>query len=138
MVKWFYGYYYKYLMDKKYICLADIDCYVRSYRLSNLVWNIVIGWNILASKTVGEQYVQAIDSISANVAEGFGRYFKKDRIKFYYYSMGSAKEAMDWTQKSYARKLLTQEQYNFIMGELKELPKEIHNLINYTNTKLKK
>ncbi|MCK4639103.1 MAG: four helix bundle protein, partial [Bacteroidales bacterium] len=26
---------------------------------------------------------EAADSISANIAEGFGRYHKKDKIKFY-------------------------------------------------------
>lgn len=35
------------------------------------------------------QIINAIDSISANIAEGFGRYGKKDKIKFYYYSFGS-------------------------------------------------
>lgn len=125
-------------INKNYIRLADIDCYVRAYKLSNYVWNIVKDWEWFAKRTVGEQYVCAIDSSSANIAEGFGRYFKKDRIKFYYYSMGSVKESMDWTQKSFKRNLLTEKQYEFIMGELKELPKEIYNLINYTNAKLKK
>ena len=29
------------------------------------------------------QYIRAIDSISSNLAEGFGRYHKKDKIHFY-------------------------------------------------------
>jgi len=41
-------------------------------------------------------------------------------------------------QKAKVRKLITDEQYNYIFRELEKLPKEIHHLINYTNQKLKK
>lgn len=82
------------------------------------------------------QFVTAIASISANIAEGFGRYGKKDKVKFYYYSFGSMKESLDWNEKAMLRKLLTKEQYQYILKELQELPKEIHHLIKFTNEKL--
>src|SRR3989344_5382920 len=116
----------------KYLELNDIDCYKRSLKLSNYVWAIVIEWEWFAQRTVGIQFVTAIDSISANIAEGFGRYSKKDKIKFYYYSFGSVREGWDWNEKSKIRKLLTQEQYEYILNELNALPKEIHQLVKYT------
>lgn len=85
-----------------------------------------------------KQFVRSTDSISANIAEGFGRYFKKDKILFYRYSYGSLSESKDWNQKAKIRNLITEEQYQYIFGELEKLPKEIHHLINYTNQKLKK
>ncbi len=121
---------------KKYLNLNDIGCYKRAFLLSNYVWNIVIEWDYFAKKTVGTQFVTAIDSISANIAEGFGRYGKKDKIKFYYYSFGSAKEGLDWNEKSKIRKLLTKEQYEHVLKELQILPVEIHQLIKFTNEKL--
>lgn len=121
----------------KYLQLNDIDCYKRALRLSTYVWNIVISWEWFAKKTVGSQFVEAIDSISANIAEGFGRYGKKDKIKFYYYSFGSVKEGLDWNEKSKTRKLLSGEQYGHILSELQALPKEIHQLVKFTNDKLK-
>jgi four helix bundle protein len=87
--------------------------------------------------TVGKQFVKAVDSISANIAEGFGRFGKKDKIHFYYYSFGSLKESLDWNQKSKIRKLISQKQYDYIFTELDKLPKSIHQLIQYTNAKLK-
>lgn len=66
-----------------YLQLNDIGCYKRSLRrlrlkralkLSNYVWDIVVKWEWFAQRTVGIQFVTAIDSISANLAEGFGRY----------------------------------------------------------------
>ena len=123
-------------MEKKYLKLNDIVAYKRAFGLSNYVWNIVIAWDWFAKKTIGVQFVTAIDSNSANLAEGFGRYGKKDKIKFYYYSFGSVKESLDWNEKSRIRKLLTKNQYDHILEELIELPKEIHHLIKFTNEKL--
>ena len=80
--------------------------------------------------------MEAVDSISANLAEGFGRYNKKDKIKFYRYSFGSVKECFDWNEKSKVRKLLSEEEYNHIFGELQKLPKEINYQIKLTNEKL--
>ena len=121
----------------KYLQLNDIDCYKRALSLSTYVWNLVSEWDWFAKKTVGIQFVTAIDSISANIAEGFGRYGKKDKVKFYYYSFGSAKESLDWNEKSKIRKLISRKEYDHILNELQILPKEIYQLINFTNDKLK-
>jgi four helix bundle protein len=124
-------------MDKKYLQLNDIDCYKRALALSNYVWKIILNWQWFEKRTVGIQFVTAVDSISANIAEGFGRYGKKDKVKFYYYSFGSAKEGCDWNEKSKIRKLITEEEYNFILKELQTLPIELHQLIKFTNLRLK-
>ncbi|MEN8123062.1 MAG: four helix bundle protein [Bacteroidota bacterium] len=124
-------------MDKKYLKLDNVSAYKIAFFLSNYVWDIVIQWDYFAKDTVGRQFVKATDSISANIAEGFGRYGKKDRIRFYRYSFGSLKESFDWNEKSKIRKLLTESQYKYIFTELDKLPKEINALIKYTNEKLK-
>ena len=122
----------------KYLELNDISAYKKALMLSNYLWEIVIGWNSFEKQTVGIQFVRAVDSISANIAEGFGRYGKKDKIKFYYYSFGSAKESLDWNEKSKVRKLITPVQYKYFLEELITLPKEIHQLIKFTENRLKK
>jgi four helix bundle protein len=124
-------------MAEKYLKLSDIQAYRIAFHLSNYIWDIVVRWNKFARDTVGEQLVEAADSISANIAEGFGRYFKKDKIKFYRYSAGSVKECFDWNQKSKVRKLVTQEEYEHIFNELNKLPASVNQLIKYTNLKLK-
>ena len=124
-------------MTTKYLQLNNIGCYKKALTLSNYVWDIVTVWDWFPKKTIGTQFVTAIDSISANLAEGFGRYGKKDKVKFYYYSFGSVKEGLDWNEKAKIRKLLTNEQYSHILNELQSLPKEIHQLIKFTNDKLK-
>ncbi|PJA96672.1 MAG: four helix bundle protein [Ignavibacteriales bacterium CG_4_9_14_3_um_filter_34_10] len=124
------------MVDKKYLKLNDIESYKIAFKLSNYVWDIIVKWDYFAKDTVGKQFVRAIDSISANIAEGFGRYSKKDKIKFFRYSFGSLYESLDWNEKSHLRKLLNEEDYSYIFSELIKLPKSINSLILYTNKKL--
>jgi len=123
-------------VDKKYLKLNDIAAYKSAFNLSNLVWEVVISWNYFAKDTIGKQFCRSVDSISANIAEGFGRYTKKDKIKFYRISIGSLKEALDWNEKAFIRKLLNQESHDIILEDLQRINKEIYHLINYTNNKL--
>jgi len=123
--------------EKKYLKLNDIDSYKVAFKLSNLVWDIVVKWDILAKKTIGAQFVNAVDSISANIAEGFGRSGKKDKIRFYRIAFGSMYESLDWNEKAKTRKLVTDKEYKEIFSELNKLPKSIHSLIKFTNEKLR-
>ncbi len=124
------------LLVKKYLKLNDANGYKIAFELSNYVWSIVVKWDHFSKKTRGQQFVRSVNSISANITEGFGRYHKKDNIKFYRYSSGTTKEALDWNEKSKARKLITEKEYSHIDSELNKLPKEINILIKITNQKL--
>lgn len=123
-------------MDKKYLKLNDIDANKIAFNLSNYVWDLILKWDRFNSDTIGKQFVRAVDSISANIAEGFGRYSKKDKVKFYRISFGSMYESLDWNEKALKRKLLIKSDYDYIYSELQKLPKLIHQLIKFTNTKL--
>ncbi|MFK7947288.1 MAG: four helix bundle protein [Saprospiraceae bacterium] len=123
--------------EKKYLKLGDLDAYLWSFHLSNHVWDLIISWEWFAKKTVGTQFVTAADSISANIAEGFGRYHKKDKIKFYRYSQGSLKECYDWNEKSRKRGLIAQKEYQHILSELQKIESALRRLIKFTNEKLK-
>ena len=124
------------MTDKKYLKLNDIESYKIAFKISNTVWDIVLRWDYFAKDTVGKQFIKAVDSISANLAEGFGRYGKKDKIKFYRYSFGSLYESLDWNEKSHTRKLLNEDEYSLIFTDLIKLPKSINSLILFTDKKL--
>lgn len=119
-----------------YLKLNDIDAYKIAFHLSNQVWEIAIAWDYFTKDTVGKQLVRAVDSISANIAEGFGRYQKKDKIHFYRYAQGSLKECFDWVEKCKVRGLITQKEYETIFSKLQKLPKYLNQLIQFTQTKL--
>ena len=86
-------------MTKRFLQLNDISAYKIAFHLSNYLWKIVLTWNFFAKDTVGKQFMKALDSISANIAEGFGRYHKKDKIKFYRYSQAQLKRRLIGTKK---------------------------------------
>ena len=120
-----------------FLKLSNWATYRTAFHLSNYVWSIVSNWNHFARTTVGEQFVTAVDSISANMAEGWGRHFRRDKVKFYRYSQGSCKESLDWNEKAKVRGLLTDEEYKHIFSELEKIPKGLHIQIKFTLTKLK-
>ncbi|MBL7159444.1 four helix bundle protein [Candidatus Microgenomates bacterium] len=123
---------------KKYLKLEDITAYKIASELSDIVYEIVSKWKWFDKRTLGAQFVSAIDSIAANIAEGFGRYHKKDKIKFYYNSRASVFESAHWAKKADKRKLVAKTESDKILNLLRKLPKEINNLISLTNKYLEK
>lgn len=124
-------------MIKKYLSLEDIKAYKLSDELSDLVWDLVSKWDWFSKKTLGSQYITAVDSIPGNIAEGFGRFHKKDKQKFYYNARGSLYESIHWTHKARVRKLIDPGEFQRILSLLDALPKEINWLIKITEEKLK-
>jgi len=122
---------------RKFLKLNEVESFRISFHWRYYVWDVVLKWSNFSQRTVGEQSVRALDSFAANIAEGFGRYGKKDKIKFYRYSQGSLSESLNWNEKLKVRKLLSGEEYKYIFSELQKLPKAINALILFTNQKLK-
>lgn len=114
--------------------LEQLRAYQLSRDLGELVWSIVLKWDYLAKKTIGDQWIRATDSISANIAEGYGRYFFNDTIKFYYYSRGSHFESHDWFSKAQERNLLKKEENKKFNEFSSQIPKELNMLIKRTRT----
>ena len=86
--------------------IKELRVYINSLKFSNKVWNICSKWNDFAKRTIGYQIVKSADSISANLAEGYGRFHIQDNIHFCYYSRGSLEETKDWLRKAEIRKLI--------------------------------
>src|SRR5437773_12108915 len=77
---------------------------VQAYRLA--LYAADIGWEDVTSlakdrRTMGtaDQLYRSLGSISSNIAEGYSRSSGKDRVRFYEYALGSAREARDWYYK---------------------------------------
>jgi four helix bundle protein len=124
--------------EPKSLSLEDLTAYKLADELSDYVWNIVEKWDYFAKKTVGDQWVRAVDSIGANTAESYGRYFFQDSILFLYYARGSCFESVFWTRKALHRKLITSAQSSIITDYLSKLPKELNTLIKIKKDAAKK
>jgi len=74
------------IKSKEYVKLGDLDIYKLSIELSDLAWEIYKEMDWQTKKIIDDQFITAIELIGANIAEGYGRFHYKDRIKFYYNS----------------------------------------------------
>lgn len=86
--------------------LENLEVYKLAETFSDEIWNIVTGWDFFKKDTIGKQMTRSADSVSANIAEGYGRFFYKDSKNFFYYSRGSLQETKAWLNKCKRRNLI--------------------------------
>lgn len=82
----------------RYIELRDLEIYKLAREICKLAWEIYTNLSYEEKKIVGDQFIRAIDSICANIAEGYGRFHYLERIKFCYNARGSLKESQTWVE----------------------------------------
>jgi four helix bundle protein len=118
--------------------LEELDVYNLSQSFSDSVWFMVEKWENFPKFGIGKQITNAADSISSNIAEGYGRYFIKENINFCFYSRGSILETKNWLQKSVRRNLVSQEEYDRLMMQLEIIHKKLNGYIKVLKENLKK
>jgi len=116
--------------------LEDLEIYNLSQLFSEEIWTIVIGWDYFAKDTIGKQLVRSADSISANIAEGFGRYHYKENKNFCYFSRGSVLETKAWLIKANNRNLVAADQYNLLMAQLETIHLKLNAYIKFIGKKI--
>ena len=82
---------------------------------------------------VVSQLRRASSSVSANIAEGFGRYHYKDRQRFYYHARGSVVEVQNFLFLSRDLQFIDVGVYGEMMSKTMEVKKLINGLIRVTN-----
>ncbi len=118
-----------FFMDKNYLKLGDLEVYKVAIELSNFSWNLYENFDWLIKKVTGNQFIRAIDSIGANIAEGFGRYHYKDKNKFYYNARESLLESKHWVLLLYQRKIINKNNYNILLKKLNLTHKLLNSFI---------
>ena len=109
--------------------LEELKVYEMSMEMGEKIWKIVIKWDYFAKDTLGKQFVKSVDSVAANISEGFGRYHFKDSRNFLYYARGSLYETQTWLEKASNRNLIPKFQYKELIDKLKDLGIKLNNYI---------
>ncbi len=115
--------------------LEELQVYQLSMKLGEEVWNIVIKWDFFARDTVGKQVVRSVDSIAANLSEGFGRFHYNEEKHFGYYSRGSLFETKTWLTKAFNRKLILESDFNRFLGDIDTIGIKLNHYLNSIGTK---
>jgi four helix bundle protein len=114
--------------------IHELDVYKLAERLADRIWDDYDDWSIKAQRTIGYQIIRAADSISANLAEGFGRFTPADRKMFYRYARGSFEETKAWLRKAIRRKVIKeQSEINAYKALVDELVPKLNAFIRTTN-----
>jgi four helix bundle protein len=106
--------------------LDSLEVYTLSENIGDKVWNIVMKWEPFAKFGLGKQLTSSADSISANIAEGYGRFFMKENVNFCFYARGSLLETKSWIRKAWMRKLINEEQYLSLSAEMEIIHRKLN------------
>jgi four helix bundle protein len=109
--------------------LGKLEIYQLALKLSSNIWSIYEKLPKQLQFNIGDQALRSVDSIGANIAEGYGRYHYKDSIKFYYNARGSLWESKHWLFLLYKRGLMNKLLYDNMMSDINILGKKLNNFI---------
>jgi four helix bundle protein len=113
-----------------YVSLEQIKVYQLSCEYGDKCWEIYRNFDWQIKKIFGDQWITSVDSVGANIAEGYGRYHYLDKIKFYYNSRGSLFESKHWLDLIFKRNFINQEEYLFIVKKYKLIQFCLNQLIS--------
>jgi len=102
--------------------IYEMDVYRLAEQLSDMIWHDYDAWPQKVQRTMGYQAIDAVDSIAANIAEGYGRFHISERKLFYRYARGSFEETKAWLRKLIRREVIASPQriaeYKVVIDEL--------------------
>ena len=110
--------------------LEELNVYNLSMKLAEEVWNCILNWEKFSRDTIGKQLLRAVDSGSANISEGFGRFHFSESNHFNYYAPGSLYETKTWLTKAHQRRLIDDDTFNKFENEINNLGVKLNNYIN--------
>ena len=112
--------------------LRNLQVYQNALDLSEMAWRIYTTLSKDLKFGMGGQFVRAVDSIGANIAEGYGRYHFRDKIKFYYNARGSLWESKHWLLLLYKRGFVEKEEFDRFLERINLAGKQLNNFIAST------
>jgi len=117
--------------------LKNLEIYRLSREISDDVWEIYKEMDWETKKIMGDQFIRSIDSIGANIAEGFGRYHYLDKNKFNYNARGSLFESLHWLDLLCKKGEISKELKQVLDKKLKQLCVKLNNYISSTKRQVK-
>ncbi len=118
--------------------LEKLEVYLLAEAFSDRVWAIVQQWDYFTKDTIGKQIARSADSISANIAEGYGRYYYKESKQFYFYSRGSIQETIAWLSKCERRKIIDEIICKELLNEAEKILAKLNAYIKFVAQSQKK
>jgi four helix bundle protein len=125
--------------SKNFIELRNLEVYQLSRKLSKTAWEIFCRMDFMDKKHMGDQFLRSVDSVGANIAEGYGRFHYLDKVRFYYNSRASHYEAfIHWLELLSERGKISKEEFDSINETALKLQIKLNNFITSTSKNARK
>jgi four helix bundle protein len=108
---------------------TDLEAWQEAYDLTIKIYRLSKDFPKEEIFGIVSQLRRASVSVSSNIAEGFGRYHYKDKIKFYYQARGSATEVQNLIMICLELGYIDKENHDKSIEQLIKIQKLINGLI---------
>jgi four helix bundle protein len=102
--------------NKNYLTLDKLKVYKVAKEYCKMGWRVYKNLTWLEQKTMGNQMISSIDSVGANIAEGYGRFHYLDKNRFYLIARGSLFESKYWVELLHERSLIEDKSYYTLLN----------------------
>ncbi len=113
----------------------DLNCWKSAFEFNIEALTILDQKKINNHRALEDQLSRASLSIMNNIAEGYGRYGKKDKIKFLNISQASCCEVKSMLYLIERMNYITKEEFQSLYSKLESTQKLILGFIRYLNKK---
>jgi len=111
----------------------DLNAWKEGHKLVLHIYKITKTFPKNEQYALTDQIQRAVTSITANIAEGFGRYHYADKIRFYHLARGSIKEVQNFIIVAKDLEYLKEGVFTKIWAQSKVSEKLINGLIRSAN-----
>ena len=118
-----------------YNSFKEMPVWQKAHKLVIRIWRITEKFPREDKYTLAKQIRSSVLSISANIAEGFGRYHSLDKARFYINSRGSLHETLNHLCVAVDLQRINRKEYREMIDNLSSLGFDLNKLIKTVKTK---
>ena len=109
----------------------DLDCWKKATSLRRRLSEIVKVFPQDEKHKLTDQIIRASRSVTANIAEGFGRFHYQEYVQYCRQSRGSLYEIIDHLIVACDERYISQEEFRKLKSEIEECLALLNGFINY-------
>ncbi|MBN3583710.1 four helix bundle protein [Algoriphagus aestuarii] len=116
-----------------YIPIHELEVYRLSRKLSTNAWAVYQRLSFQEKKVWGDQMLSAVDSVGANIAEGYARFHFSEKSRFYYISRASLSEGVEhWIDLGFERGIVSDQEFLLFNQLRRDIQVRLNNMIKST------
>ncbi len=116
-------------MEQKIKSFQDLHAWQQGHQLVLFIYKTTSTFPKSESYALTDQMRRCVVSVTSNIAEGFSRASRKEKIQFYYMSLGSLTELQNQLIIAHDINYLTEKQFNESIEQLTTTQKLLNGLI---------